>query len=105
MRLERHDGYWLLIGPAAPGAAATTFGTLILIRPWAVGDEHLLRHELEHVRQWREHGIWRFLARYLGSYILWRARWYPHWGAYRRIALEVEAEWRARRAVIDSGSR
>jgi len=105
MRLERRDGYWLLIGPAAPGAAATTLGSLILIRPWAVDDEHLLRHELEHVRQWREQGVARFLVRYLGSYLLWRARSYPHWGAYRRIGFEIEAEWRARRALIDPDSR
>ena len=51
MRLERHDGYWLLIGIAAPGAGATTLGPLILMREHRVGDRRLLRHELEHVRQ------------------------------------------------------
>jgi Domain of unknown function (DUF4157) len=100
MRLERHDGYWLLIGPAAPGAAATTLGPLILMRPRAVGNRRLLRHELEHVRQWREQGVVGFLRRYLGAYVLWRLRGYPHWGAYRRIPQEVEAEWRARRAEL-----
>ena len=66
MRLERHDGYWLLIGIAAPGAAATTLGPLILMRERAVGNARLLRHELEHVRQWRRYGVFGFLRRYLG---------------------------------------
>jgi Domain of unknown function (DUF4157) len=100
MRLERHDGYWLLIGPAAPGAAATTLGPLILMRPRAVGNRRLLRHELEHVRQWREQGVVGFLRRYLGAYLSWRLRGYPHRGAYRRIPQEVEAEWLARRAEL-----
>ena len=66
MRLERHDGYWLLIGIAAPGATATTLGPLILMREHRVGNARLLRHELEHVRQWREQGWSGFLRRYLG---------------------------------------
>jgi Domain of unknown function (DUF4157) len=100
MRLERHEGYWLLVGIAAPGAAATTLGPLILMREHRVGDPHLLRHELEHVRQWREQGYVGFLRRYLGAYLRWRARGYPHWGAYRRVPHEVEAEWIARRAEV-----
>jgi hypothetical protein len=105
VRLERRDGYWLLIGPAAPGAAATTLGPLILVRSWAAPDEHILRHELEHVRQWREYGVVGFLVRYLGSYFRWRARSYPHWAAYRRIPFEIEAEWRARLAPTDPASK
>jgi hypothetical protein len=101
VRVEHRAGYWLVIGPAAPGAAATTLGPVIFIRSWAADDEHILRHELEHVRQWREQGVVGFLVRYLGSYIGWRARSYPHWGAYRRIPFEVEAEWRARRALMN----
>ena len=100
MRLERHDGYWLLIGIAAPGAGATTLGPLILMREHRVGDRRLLRHELEHVRQWREQGVVGFSRRYLGAYLRWRMEGYPHWGAYRRVPHEVEAEWLARRAEI-----
>jgi hypothetical protein len=98
LRLERHDGYWLLVGIAAPGATATTLGPLILRRSRGVGNERLLRHELVHVRQWRELGIFGFLRRYLGAYFRWRARGYPHWAAYRRVPLEIEAEWTARRS-------
>jgi hypothetical protein len=98
MRLERHDGYWLLVGPAAPGATATTLGRLILMRSRGVGNRRLLRHELEHVRQWREQGVLEFLRRYLGAYVRWRLRGLPHWAAYRRIPHEIEAEWIARRA-------
>jgi len=102
MRVERRDGYWLIVGPAAPGAAATTIWSFIFVRPWAVADEQMIRHEQEHVRQWHEYGVVGFLVRYLRAYFRWRARWYPHWAAYRRIPFEVEAEWRARRALIDS---
>ncbi len=101
MRLERHDGYWLVVGVAAPGAAATTLGPVIFMRRRGVGNARLLRHELEHVRQWREQGVTGFLVRYLGAYLRWRAEGYPHWGAYRRIPQEIEAEWIARRAVDD----
>jgi Domain of unknown function (DUF4157) len=100
MRLERHDGYWLLIGIAAPGAGATTLGPLILMREHRVGDPRLLRHELEHVRQWREQGVVGFSRRYLGAYLRWRVEGYSHWGAYRRVPHEVEAEWLARRAEV-----
>jgi hypothetical protein len=98
VRLERRDGYALLIGPAAPGASATTIGRLIFVRADSVDDEHLLRHELEHVRQYRERGLVGFLTCYLRDYLRWRARGYGHWAAYRRIPFEVEAEWLARRA-------
>ena len=84
-------------GPAAPGASATTLWTLILVRKDAAGDAHLMRHELVHVRQWKQLGLGGFLTKYLGAYFRWRLRGYGHWPAYRRIPLEVEAEWEARR--------
>lgn len=96
MKIQRHDGYWVLVGPAAPGARATTLGSLILMRPNGVGDQRLLRHELWHVRQWRRHGALGFLRRYVGDYLRWRLRRYGHLGAYRRIRFEIEAEWLAR---------
>jgi hypothetical protein len=68
------------------------------MRPRGVGDPRLLRHELEHVRQWREFGVLGFLRRYLGAYVRWRLRGYPHLAAYRRIPFEIEAEWLAQRA-------
>jgi hypothetical protein len=86
-------------GPVPPGADAITLGSLIIVRRGSAGDEHLLRHEREHVRQWRELGVAGFLARYLGAYVRWRGRGYGHRGAYLRIPLEVEAEWVARRTM------
>jgi hypothetical protein len=80
----------------APGAAATTLGRFVFITPHAGASARLRRHELVHVRQWRRLGVVRFLVRYLGSYLRWRIRRYPHWAAYRRIPLEIEAEWEAR---------
>jgi hypothetical protein len=80
-----------------PGADAITLGSLIIVRRAAAGDGQLLHHERVHVRQWRELGLTGFLRRYLGAYLRWRLRGYGHWAAYRRIPLEVEAEWLARR--------
>jgi hypothetical protein len=99
VRLERRDGHWLLIGgPVPPGASAITIGPVISVRTRAVTDARLLRHELVHVEQWRRLGVVGFVARYLVAYAGWRLRGHDHWAAYRRIPLEVEAEWRARLA-------
>jgi hypothetical protein len=38
-----------------------------------------------------------FVVRYLGAYLRGRLAGHSHRGAYRRIPLEVEAEWVARR--------
>lgn len=95
--IERHPGHWRWVGgPVPPGAAAMTLGKLVLVRRRAVGDERLLRHELVHVAQWRRLGVVGFLRRYLVAYARWRLRGHPHGAAYRRIPLEVEAEWVAR---------
>ena len=97
MRVERRSGAVVVVTRlVAPGAAATTLGRFVLVRPEAVGSARLLRHELVHVRQWRRLGVLGFLSRYLGAYARWRLRRYPHWAAYRRIPLEIEAEWEAR---------
>lgn len=97
MHLERQADHWRLVGgPVPPGAAAITIGRLVSVRTGAAGNVHLARHEAVHVRQWRRFGVVGFLTRYLGSYLALRLRAYPHWAAYRRIPLEVEAEWVAR---------
>jgi hypothetical protein len=97
VRIERRDGAILIVSRlVAPGARATTLGRFIFVRPDAVHSERLLRHELVHVRQWDVLGVPGFLRRYLGAYLGWRLRLYPHWAAYRRIPLEIEADWEAR---------
>jgi hypothetical protein len=98
--IERREGYWIWFGgPAAPGASATTLGRLILVRRGVVLTDRLLRHEVEHVRQWRDLGVLGFARQYLAAYLRWRLAGYPHWAAYRRIPLECEAEWIASRAA------
>lgn len=97
MRIERRgDAIVVLSRWAAPGAAATTLGRFVFMRESAAGSERLMRHELVHVRQWARLGVLGFGVRYLGAYARWRLRRYPHWAAYRRIPLEIEAEWEAR---------
>jgi Domain of unknown function (DUF4157) len=99
--LERREGYWRWVGgPVPPGAAAITLGPLIVVRARAASNPLLLRHELVHVEQWRRLGVVGFLVRYLWAYGRWRLRAHGHRGAYLRIPLEVEAEWRARRAPV-----
>ena len=83
-------------GPVPPGADAITLPGLIIIRRRAADDAALLAHEAVHLRQWRQLGVVGFLRRYLGAYVRWRMRGYGHWAAYRRIPLEIEAEWEAR---------
>lgn len=97
MGLERHGDHWRWVGgPVPPGAAAITLGRLVSVRRRAAADVGLLRHEVEHVHQWRRLGVAGFLRRYLGGYLRWRLLGHGHWDAYRRIPLEIEAEWRAR---------
>lgn len=97
---ERHDDHWRWIGgPVPPGADAITIGPVISVRRAAAGSTRLLRHEEQHVRQWRAYGPLGFLRRYLVAYARGRLRGYGHWAAYRRIPLEIEAEWVSRRAT------
>lgn len=86
------------------GSAAITLGRLVIVRRDAAEDERLMRHELVHVRQWRELGVFRFLVQYLGAYF--RGRWdgYGHQEAYRRIPLEVQAEHEAAHGTVTQDS-
>jgi hypothetical protein len=105
MPVERRDGYWLWThGPVPPGASAITLGPLVIARSRTPGPR-LLRHEEEHVRQWRRHGVVGFLGRYLFAYARGRLAGFPHWAAYRRIPFEIEAEWRARRVPSAGGDQ
>jgi hypothetical protein len=82
-----------------PGASGITVGSVVSVRRGRELDRRLLRHELEHVRQYRQHGVLAFLRRYAAAYLRWRVRGYGHWAAYRRIPFEASAEWRARRSL------
>lgn len=104
MRLQRHGDHWLLVGgPVPPGSAAITIGSVVSVRRRCAGDTRLLRHEAEHVRQWRELRTVGFLRQYLGAYIRWRRAGFGHHAAYRMIPLEVEAEVAAERFEAGPG--
>lgn len=101
MRVQRCDGYVLLVGgPVPPGADAITIGSVVSVRAGHADSAYLLRHELVHVRQWRRFGAVGFALRYLGDYGRWRVRGKGHRGAYRRIGFEIEADWVARRTLL-----
>jgi len=104
VHLRRHEDHWLLVGgPVPPGSAAITIGSVVSVRKRYAEDARLLRHEAEHVRQWRELGKVTFLRQYLGSYYRSRRAGFGHQAAYRLIPLEVEAEAAAERFSADSG--
>jgi hypothetical protein len=105
MAFEHHPGHWRWVGgPVPPGSAAITLGPVISVRRRAAGNERLMRHELVHVEQWRRLGVAGFLIGYLGAYFRWRLLLHGHRDAYRRIPLEIEAEWRARSPLPPSRS-
>jgi len=102
MGIRRRGDHWIWVGgPVPPGSAAITIGSVISVRRRWADDAHLLRHEEEHVRQWRELGFLRFLRQYLGAYLQGRRQGLGHVAAYRLIPLEVEAEAAADR--FDAG--
>ena len=95
--IERHGDHWRWVGgPVPPGASAITIGRVISVRRHAATNDRLLRHERVHVEQWRRLGIVGFLRRYLGAYLGWRLHGHGHWDAYRRIPLEIEADFLSR---------
>lgn len=102
------DDIRIVRGFAAPGASATTLGRTVFVRRGVTMSPRLRRHEYEHVLQFHRLGRVRFLTRYVAEYLRWRLRRHGHDGAYRRISLEVQAEWRARRelgiGVVDQPS-
>ena len=103
MRFRRRGDHWLWVGgPVPPGSAAITIGPVISVRRRWADDARLLRHEEEHVRQWRELGYVGFLRRYLGAYFRWRRQGFGHLAAYRLIPLEVEVEAAAERFERDA---
>jgi hypothetical protein len=104
MHLRRRGDHWLLVGgPVPPGSAAITIGSVVSVRTEYAADARLLRHEQEHVRQWRELGYLRFLHQYLGAYARFRRAGFGHQAAYRLIPLEVEAERAAGRFADGPG--
>ena len=102
------DDIRIVHGFAAPAASATTLGRTVFVRRGVTMSPRLRRHEYEHVLQFHRLGRVRFLVRYVTEYLRWRLRRHGHAGAYRRISLEIKAEWRARRelgiGVVDQPS-
>lgn len=58
-------------------AAAVTLGRTIVVHPDALMDGRLLRHELEHVRQWQRHPL-TFPLRYALNHLKYGYRDNPY---------------------------
>lgn len=76
--------------------AAITLPWCIYVRRDVLAGEpdrvaRLIVHELVHARQWRTHGPFGFLRRYLADYLRGRMRRLSHREAYLHIRLEAEA--------------
>ena len=103
MGLRRVDDHWVWKGGTVPPRSdAITVCRVISVRKAQADNAHLMRHEEEHLRQWRELGVPRFLVEYLGAYLRGRLNGYGHRAAYRLIPLEVEAEQAAVDALASS---
>lgn len=100
-RFENRGEYRVLVGGPVPRqASAITLGRTIVVRREVAEDAVLMAHELEHVRQFVDLGVVRFLARYLWAYFCLRIAGHGHLAAYRRIPLEIEASWSSRLALL-----
>ena len=70
MPIERRDGYWLWVGGPVPrGASAITVGRVVSVRRGRERSERLLRHEAEHVAQYRPLGVLGLPASLPGAYL------------------------------------
>ena len=88
--VELREGRWVpALGGRLSGmgraAAAVTLGRTIVVHPDAGLDPRLIRHELEHVRQWRRQPI-TFPLRYA----LCHLRYGYHDNPYERAARDAE---------------
>jgi hypothetical protein len=90
--------------PILPRAAdGMTLGRWVLLRGDRIEREAstLIAHELVHVRQFAEIGLFRFLGRYLAEYVAGLYRHRSHRAAYENISFEIEARREAERWRID----
>jgi len=69
----------------APGSSGMTIGRIVFLRNDESfdGSRKIIAHELVHVRQYYELGMFRFLARYLGGYMRAVLKLRRHRAAYR----------------------
>ena len=94
------DGVTVRLRPThllPPGVDALTLPWVVLVRHGLQPSSSLLIHEAEHLRQWRRHGVFGFLLRYLGDYLRGRRSGLDHQRAYLQIGFEQEARATAAR--------
>ena len=85
-------GYpWWLRLVLMRGVAGITLGRRIYLSDAVADVEHVVRHELVHVRQIARVGFFTFYWRWISEYIANRRRGMSSDEAYRRISFEEEA--------------
>jgi uncharacterized protein DUF4157 len=84
---------WWLRPLLAKRVAAITLGRRVYVAAGIAESEleHLMRHELVHVRQIARLGALRFYWRYIAEYISLRRSGFSSGDAYRNISFEIEA--------------
>ena len=84
------------------GHTGLTLGRIVLYVPQRLARKSLRdrnrfwEHELEHTRQFRKYGFFRFLYLYTRNYLRLRRRGFNHRQAYRGNAFEAQARAVAR---------
>lgn len=88
--------HWL---PPLLGADAVTIYNTIYYRKSKSGvGPTLRRHEMVHIDQFKQLGIFGFFLIYIREYIQGRLKGQDHWDAYYNISLEKEAYEKQKKA-------
>jgi hypothetical protein len=100
-----HRGWGARLVTRCLGASGVAFGRRLFFSPAGsrcldgrgVSAAALAAHEVAHVLQYRRHGFFGMLARYVWEYLRGRRAWLGHDAAYRGIGFEREARELAER--------
>ena len=87
--VKEYYSHWL---PPMLGAIATTIGhNIFYAGPESQVSRKLRKHEMIHVEQCERFTTVGFFVIYFYYYLIFRAKGYSHWEAYKANPLEIEA--------------
>lgn len=100
--IKEHYNHWF---PKLINARGVTiYNHIFYSLPEELVYTRLRRHEMEHVKQYKRDGFFRFLLRYFYEYFINRFKGMSHYEAYLNISYEIEAR-KAESANEGGGSR